>query len=131
MKYLIDTNIFLEILLEQERHEKAEEFLLKVDAKELFITDFSLFSLGIILFKKNKHEVYSEFIDDVIKNGVNLISLPTEKIPNTINIAKKYNLDFDDAYQYAVAEEFNLIIVSFDKDFDKTPRKRKEPVELL
>ncbi|GLI53727.1 type II toxin-antitoxin system VapC family toxin [Thermodesulfovibrio yellowstonii] len=131
MKYLVDTNIFLEILLEQDRHEKAEDFLLKVNAEEIAITDLSLFSMGIILFKRNKHDVYLEFVDDVLRNGTNLISLSIDKIPDTINIAKKYNLDFDDAYQYAVAEEFDLVIVSFDKDFDRTSRKRKEPGELI
>jgi len=33
-------------------------------------------------------------------------------------------LDFDDAYQYALAEKHDLIIVSFDSDFDKTGSTR-------
>lgn len=42
-----------------------------------------------------------------------------------------YGLDFDDAYQYAVAEKHNLTLVSFDKDFDRTERGRKTPAEIL
>ena len=40
-------------------------------------------------------------------------------------------MDFDDAYQYAVAEKRGLVLVSFDSDFDRTERKRKVPAELL
>ncbi len=39
-------------------------------------------------------------------------------------------LDFDDAYQYTVAGKFDLIIVSFDHDFDRTPRGRKTPEQV-
>jgi hypothetical protein len=41
-----------------------------------------------------------------------------------------HNLDFDDAYQYSAAEKYNLTIVSFDSDFDRTPRGRKTPAEI-
>jgi predicted nucleic acid-binding protein len=34
---------------------------------------------------------------------------------------------FDDAYQYVTAEENSLILVSFDRDFDKTTRGRQTP----
>jgi hypothetical protein len=36
-------------------------------------------------------------------------------------------LDFDDAYQYTAAEKHNLILLSFDTDFDRTSRGRKTP----
>jgi hypothetical protein len=37
-------------------------------------------------------------------------------------VAKKFALDFDDAYQYVVAEKYDLQLVSFDADFDRTER---------
>ena len=46
-------------------------------------------------------------------------------------MAPRFNLDFDDAYQYAVAERYGLTIISFDSDFDRTERGRKTPEELL
>jgi len=46
-----------------------------------------------------------------------------------IEAAGKYNLDFDDAYQYTAAK-FDFEIVSFDSDFDRTDRKRKAPAEI-
>ena len=48
MKYLIDTNIWLEILLEQEKSKEAFEFLSKIDSSYLAISDFSLHSKKLI-----------------------------------------------------------------------------------
>jgi predicted nucleic acid-binding protein len=36
-------------------------------------------------------------------------------------------LDFDDSYQYAVAQKYGLEIMSFDADFDRTEKGRKIP----
>lgn len=45
-------------------------------------------------------------------------------------IAKQFNLDFDDAYQYKVAEKYNLKIISFDSDFGRTERGRVTPDKI-
>ncbi|GAI81133.1 unnamed protein product [marine sediment metagenome] len=45
-------------------------------------------------------------------------------------MAKRYSLDFDDAYQYVVAEKNGLTIISFDADFDRTEKGRKTPGEI-
>ena len=37
---------------------------------------------------------------------------------NVIDNMKKYKLDFDDAYQFSVAQKYDLTIVTFDKDFN-------------
>jgi hypothetical protein len=41
-----------------------------------------------------------------------------------------YQLDFDDAYHYAAAEKYELAIVSFDRDFERTRLGRKVPSEI-
>jgi uncharacterized protein len=43
----------------------------------------------------------------------------------------KFKLDFDDGYQYVIAEQNNLVIVTLDRDFDKIPLGRKTPAEIL
>lgn len=48
-----------------------------------------------------------------------------------VKVADRFNLDFDDSYQYVVAEKYDLEIVSFDGDFDGTSRGRKVPSEIL
>jgi len=126
--YLVDTNIFLELLLEQEKANEAEDFLRKVPTEHLHVSDFSLYSIGIILFKLKKHEVFSEFVSDVfVKGGVTLLRLSFFDFDSVVRASEKFNLDFDDAYQYALAKKYGLRIVSFDSDFDKTDLGRLVP----
>jgi hypothetical protein len=42
----------------------------------------------------------------------------------------RYKLDFDDAYQYFAAEKYDLTIISFDVDFNRTARGKKTPSEV-
>ncbi|MGQ9631841.1 MAG: type II toxin-antitoxin system VapC family toxin [bacterium] len=132
MRLLIDTNIFLEVILEQEKAEEAKILLAKTEEHEFSISDYSLHSIGLLLFRRNRHDVFRRFVEDMIlTNGVATISLSAKDIATAIDTAQRFNLDFDDAYQYAVAEKYNLTIVSFDSDFDRTERGRKTPTELL
>lgn len=57
MTYLIDTNVILEILLEQENYEAALSFIR--NNKELYMSDFSLHSIGVILVRLEKPDVFS------------------------------------------------------------------------
>ena len=95
------------------------------------MTDFSLHSIGIILFKLKKFTLFISFMEDIVGNDVDILSLDPEDLKTLNQQAQKFNLDFDDAYQYAIAEEYNLQLISFDKDFDQTDRERKEPADLL
>jgi predicted nucleic acid-binding protein len=63
--YLLDTNIFLEILLKQEKSEECKNFL-KSNVNNIFISDFSLHSIGVILFRYKKHKLYEDFIKDIL-----------------------------------------------------------------
>jgi len=129
--YLVDTNIFLEALLEQQKAKEVRSFFQKVDLGEIFITDLSLHSIGIILFGLGKLELFNSFLDDMIIDGIEILSLQPEGLKLLNSIAQKCKLDFDDAYQYSVADKYNLQLISFDQDFDRTKRKKKEPSEIL
>jgi len=59
--------------------------------------------------------------------GVAVIALSAHEMESLIEAAQRFGLDFDDAYQYAVAERYGLTIISFDSDFDCTERGRKMP----
>jgi len=48
--YLIDTNIFLEILLKQDKSEACKTFLDK-NTDAINISDFTFHSIGVILFR--------------------------------------------------------------------------------
>jgi len=58
------------------------------------------------------------------------LSVSMDDMEAVVNAATMYNLDFDDAYQYVVAEKHGLGLVSFDSDFDRTRRGRKAPSEI-
>ena len=129
--YLVDTNIFLETLLDQDKATEVQSFLHSIDLNIIFMTDFSLYSIGITLFRLKKFTLFISFLDDIVVDGIDILSLDPEDLKTLDRSVQQFSLDFDDAYQYAVAEKRNLQLVSFDKDFDRTERKRKEPAEVL
>ena len=132
MKLILDTNIFLEVILDQERANEARTLLSEVEGHEFFISDYSLHSIGLLLFRRGQHEVFRQFLKDMILGvGVAVITLSAQEMESLIEVAQRFNLDFDDAYQYAVAKHYGLTIVSFDSDFDRTERGRKVPKDLL
>ena len=115
---------FWRFSLRQVKKEDCKKFLNKNIGK-LNITDFSLHSTGIILFKYGKEDIFDKFVDDVIPE-VNLLSLPVRLYNKVANIKKDFNLDFEDAYQYSVAKYNGLKVITMDKDF-----QRIEDVEIL
>jgi predicted nucleic acid-binding protein len=129
--YLIDTNIWLEILLRQAKVDEAKLFLARTNHENLLVTNFSVDSIGVILFKRQMQQRYINFLKDIfIEGSVQIIELGINELQNVARVAQKFKLDFDDAYQYAVAEKYNLTIVSFDHDFDQTQLGRKTPSQL-
>ena len=129
--YLADTNIFLEALLGQDKKDDVQSFLQNIDLSTIFITDLSLHSIGIILYRLKNFALFSSFLEDIIVDGIGILSLPLEDLKTLDLTANKFNLDFDDAYQYTVAAKYEMQLISFDTDFDRTETKRKEPIEVL
>jgi len=130
--YLLDTNIILEILLDQDHAEEAVMLLENAPDGSLFISDFSLHSIGVVLFSRKLQNTYLEIVRDLFKNlGVTLTTVEPIYYDEIIRASSLYNLDFDDAYQYAAAEINHLTIISFDGDFNRTAHGRKTPKEVL
>ncbi|MCP5102217.1 MAG: PIN domain-containing protein [bacterium] len=122
--FLADTNIFLEILLKQNKKEECKRFL-ENHSVDIHLTDFSFHSIGVICFRHGKEEMYQKFIEDILPI-VNLITLPVGSYSEVVKNRKALNLDFDDSYQYTVAKYFDLKIVTMDNDF-----KRVEDIGVL
>ena len=99
--FLVDTNVWLELLLAQEKAEEVKEFLQTVEAASLAISEFSLYSIGIILSRFKKDELFKEFLSDTIEEAkVVRICLKVKELKEIPSIRQQYKLDFDDAYQY-------------------------------
>jgi uncharacterized protein len=116
-KFLVDTNVFLEILLNQEKDKECKEFLNK-NIISLCISDFSLHSIGIILCQAKRLHLFDEFLKDILIN-INILHIPVSQYIKINEIISNYHLDFDDSYQYLISQYHNLSIVTLDKDFNK------------
>ncbi len=129
--YLVDTNIWLEALLEQVRASEARDFFQKVEAHLIAMTDFSLYSIGVILTRLNKDEVFEDFISDTLEDsGIIKISLDSCDLKRLLKVRCEYRMDFDDAYQYTAAEKHGFQIISFDQDFVNTELGRLMPRQV-
>jgi len=132
LMYLIDTNIFLEYILRRARVQEVKEFFSRADLSQVYVSDFSLHTLGVIYLREHKFREFLTFVnEDIIASGIHVLSLAPDDFSKITDAAGKFHLDFDDAYQYALAERYGLAIVSFDKDFDRTEKGRVVPEDLF
>jgi len=132
VRYLVDTNVWLERLLDQKNSDVASEFLTKIPTDNLFVSDFSIHSIGVILSRLKKYNIFEKFLNDLFVNGqIELLSLYSVDLFDVIDNIKKYKFDFDDSYQYTVAKKFDLTIVTFDKDFNAKGIRKNTPEEII
>lgn len=69
---------------------------------------------------------------DLFINGrIELLSLDSSDLLDVIQNIQKFNLDFDDSYQFSVAQKYDLTIVTFDKDFNIKGIRKKTPDEIV
>ena len=130
--YLIDTNIWLERLLNQQQADIVGEFLTAIPSESLAMSDFTFHSIALALTRRQLFAPLQEFIQDTfIEGNVGFLSLPLGEMASVLSTMSEQNLDYDDAYQYVTAEQYGLILVSFDTDFDATLKGRKTPQEIL
>ncbi len=131
MRFLVDTNVWLELLLEQQRAEEVRQLLGKHEGPDFAITEFSLYSIGIALTRLNKGEAFTRFIADALEQaGTRAVRLGLADMRDLLRASRQFGLDFDDAYQYSAAEKHNLTLLSFDADPDRTLRGRKIPAMI-
>jgi len=132
MRLLVDTDLFIEVLLDQARAIEARNVLANPKGHSLFASDFSVHSIGLLLFRWKQRQVFRQFMQDLIAGvGIEMLSLTAPDMENLIEPEVGPNLDFDDTYQLVVAVKYGLKIVSFDSDFDRTPEGRLLPADVL
>ena len=73
-----------------------------------------------------------QFVADLFpQGGVTLLALTGAEIQHVTAAMRTHGLDFDDAYQYALAKREQATLVSFDTDFDSTDLVRQTPAQVL
>ena len=117
MNYLVDTNVFLEILLNQTGRKKCEAFL-QDEKGAAWISDFTLHSIGVLLFRQQRSELFNRFVADTLPQ-FSILSLSAAGYPKLTEANTRYAIDFDDAYQFSIARENKLAIATQDKDFQR------------
>lgn len=132
VKYLVDTNVWLERLLDQDKSEVVSRFLDLVPPHQPFVTDFAIHSIGVILSRLKKHEILKLFIEDLFINGrIEQLTLESSDLIDVLDNIIKYGLDFDDSYQLTVSEKFDLTLVTFDNDFNIARIRKASPEDIL
>lgn len=89
-------------------------------------------SIGIILYRLQKINVFEIFIKDLFSNGqIEQVTLMPDDLEEVISYMRKLNLDFDDSYQLTVSRKYEMTIVTFDKDFDIKGINKASPEEII
>ncbi|MCK4762597.1 MAG: type II toxin-antitoxin system VapC family toxin [Candidatus Aminicenantes bacterium] len=120
--YLIDTNVFLELFLDQEKSDKAGEIFRKIEQGEIraVLSGFALHSIEYILSLKDRTDILREFLFAISSfKNLSIYFTSVEEDLEILDIMEDSPLDFDDANQYFVAKKFGAEIITFDKDFKK------------
>lgn len=84
--------------------------------RSLYLSDFSLHSLGVVLFRRSQPEVFDDFMAGFAQK-LNIARLPISAYAALVDAAREFQLDFDAAYQLAVAGQYELELVTMDTDF--------------
>jgi len=133
--YLVDTNIFLEVLLSQRRKDECKKFLgmLRDGKVEGVVTDFTIHSIIVLMDGFGKLGELKVFLSSLTAyKGLYVYTTSIFDEVDAIEVAEKNSLDMDDAIQYVVALSINAdAIVSFDRDFDNLRIPRKEPRQII
>ncbi|RLE86738.1 MAG: PIN domain nuclease [Thermoprotei archaeon] len=133
--YLIDTNIFLEVMLSRKRKEECKCLLRMLRDGKIrgIVTDFTIHSIIVLLDRLRKLDELKAFLLSLTAyKGLYVYTTSIADEIRAIEIAKKTKLDMDDAIQYSVALSVKVdSIVSFDRDFDGLDIPRREPKDII
>ncbi|MCK9586715.1 MAG: PIN domain-containing protein [Methanothrix soehngenii] len=109
--YLLDTNILLELLLNQKKADEVERLLLETPPEMLSVSEFTIDSIGVILIRRIMHDIFLKAVEDMLLvGGIRLMRIGPEDMQRVVLASRRFKLDYDDAYQYALAEKYNLIL---------------------
>jgi len=128
---LIDTNIFLEVMLGQIKSKACVEFLtdVRTGRHKAAVTDFTIYSIMIILDGCGKLRELDRFLRSLSAyKGLTVYATSLEDKVDAVELAANGEFDVDDAVQYASARRLRVkAVVSLDRDFDNREIPRMDP----
>jgi predicted nucleic acid-binding protein len=129
---LLDTNVFLELLLGQKRAGECQRLLEAMSRGEMegVVTHFSVHAVEVAL---GGGDAPASFLRNLERSaGLYLYDSDISDETAAGLMAEKIHRDFDDSLQYYVAKKLGAeSIVSFDRHFDGLDVPRVEPASAL
>lgn len=122
----------MQLARERSEADSVRQFIAAVPLRKLFVSIYSIHSIGVILRCHQMIGQYTAFLAAAsLGQQIDVVHIPVEERMLVEKSCLQHNLDFDDGYQYAAAELFRLRLVSLDSDFDRTPNGRLTPEQAL
>ena len=133
--YLVDTNIFLEVLLSGPRKDECKRLLrlLRDGKKTGMVTDYTVHSIIVIMERFNKLEGLKTFLLSLLAyKGLRVYPTTISEEVRAVDATLKQHLDMDDAIQYSSALSAEAeAIISFDKHLNNLKVPRLEPADAI
>jgi predicted nucleic acid-binding protein len=131
---LIDTNIFVEVMLAQAKRKACMDFLNAVRSgkEKAAVTDFTIYSIMIILDGRGKLRELDRFLRSLSAyRGLTVYASSLEDKVAAVELAVNGEFDVDDAVQFASARSLRAkAVVSLDRDFDDHVIPRMDPGDI-
>ncbi|MFA6436923.1 MAG: PIN domain-containing protein [Candidatus Paceibacterota bacterium] len=136
--YFIDTNIFLRMIVKDDKQSAKDCELLfnKIKQGEISATISTLILAEIQWTLKSFYGLEKQQITTILKSISEMKYLKIRDKHNAtvmLELYEKHNVKFIDALIASCPDILNkkMTVISFDKDFDKLKILRKEPKDLL
>jgi predicted nucleic acid-binding protein len=132
MRFLLDTNCWMQLARRRDHFDEIADLLREVPATAICISDYALHSLINIT---RRHKMLAELPGFISASGfgerVDIVVVAAANMSRIVEVIEHHQLDVDDAYQYVAANLHGLRLVSLDTDFDRTPNGRLTPAAAL
>lgn len=132
MTITIDTSVFVEMLLAQEKAKESKSLLDAIADGGIgaVVSHFTIHAIEAVIRSPKK---LSEFLKDVENSkGLEVYDTTLLDERSAAILSGKMGLDFDDSVQLYVAKlTGSSAIVSFDRHFDGLDIPRREPSDML
>ena len=137
MRYFIDTNIFLRVLTKDNirQFNSCFNFIQAVKENNIKAYTSTVVLTEVVFTLQSFYYFEKQEVMRALKSIINLKGLQIKDKHDhlrAVELYKKYSIKYIDALIASEDEIFDkkIIVVSYDRDFDKIPVLRKEPQEL-
>ena len=138
MKYFIDTNIFLRLLIKEDEktYSQCYKLLSAIKTNQIKAVTSSITLAEIVWTLLSYYKFPKRKVVQAVKSILNLKELKIIDAYNplvSLELFDKYTVKYIDTLIASVKEiaDKKWIVVSYDRDFDKLAIDRKEPHEIL